>query len=387
MLGELHTLRAQWQEAQRAAEEQERLEAELAEAQERIAALAPLEAQLQGLTRQVEEGQQQESQLLKELDLTRAELTRMAEAQQAAQTPQAEPSALAAAESALADAQAELAAQAETLAALRERLAGAERQLAEAKIKDRADREVIASLTQELRQPMSSITGYADLLLSESVGIIGALQRKFLERIKASTERMGALLDDLLNVTAINVGELRLEHESLDVAKVVEEAVQSCATQFREKEITLRMDMPEDLPRLNADRDALRQILTHLLNNASSASAVNSEILLTVQHEVERPRIGDPAHYLFISMSDTGGGIAPEDQPRVFSRLYRADAPLVAGVGDTGVGLSMVKALVEAHGGRVWVISEQGVGSTFYVLMPLEHSPAKPNNNGAAPPP
>lgn len=248
-----------------------------------------------------------------------------------------------------------------------------------------ANLEVVNSLTQELRQPMSSINGYTDLLLSESVGILGALQRKFLERIKASAERMGALLDDLIHITVLDSGTLELKSESLDVATVIEEAVLGCEAQFRERGVELILDIPPEPPRVNADRDALRQIFTHLLNNAAAVSPSESEVTLTVRREVEPGnRIGEKANYLFISVSDAGGGIAPEDQPRVFSRLYRADSPLVAGLGDTGVGLSMVKALVEAHGGRVWVESELKKGSVFHVLMPLEEALNKNGNNGSA---
>jgi len=244
--------------------------------------------------------------------------------------------------------------------------------------------EVIASLSQELRQPMSSIVGYSGLLMGESVGILGALQRKFLERIKASTERMGSLLDDLIRVTALDSGKLELIREALDVVKVVEDAILSVGAQFREKGINLQLNIADDIPAVTADRDAVRQVLGHLLNNAGSASAIDGAVTLTVQRETDQPRGGDPLQYLFISVRDTGGGIAPEDQPRVFSRLYRADAPLIAGLGDTGVGLSIAKALVEAHAGRIWVNSEMGQGSTFCVLLPLDSAPANiPGGNGA----
>jgi signal transduction histidine kinase len=231
--------------------------------------------------------------------------------------------------------------------------------------------EVIASLSQELRQPMSAIVGYSDLLLSESVGILGALQRKFLERIKASCERMESLLHDLIRVTDIDSGSLKLVQESLDVMYIVEDAILSCGAQFREKGINLRLDVAEKLPTVSADRDALRQILTHLLNNAGNASDANGEVVLTVREDAGQSPNGADDRRLFISVRDSGGGIAPADQPRVFSRFYRADAPLIAGLGDTGVGLSVAKALVEAHGGRLWFTTEQGKGSTFNVILPV----------------
>ncbi len=242
-----------------------------------------------------------------------------------------------------------------------------------------ADMEVIASLAQELRQPMSSIMGYVDLLLSESVGIIGALQRKFLERIKASSERTGVLLDDLMRVMDIDSGHLELEQESVNVGQVIDDALRGCQSQFGEKGLRLVTDIPPNLPPVQADRDALLQIFSHLINNSGAASANDTEVHLSVRHESEQRPGAEPINYLIISITDTGGGIAPEDQPRVFSRLYRAEAPLIGGLGDNGMGLSIVKALVEGHGGRIWVISDPGAGSTFYVLLPLEGKYAKAN--------
>ena len=248
--------------------------------------------------------------------------------------------------------------------------------------------EAILSLVQELRQPMSSIVGYSDLLLGESVGILGALQHKFLERIMASCERMEALLDDLIRVTAFDSGKLKVARDSLDVMAVVEEAILGCGAQFREKSINLRLDLADDLPAVFADRDALRQIVSHLLNNAANASAIDGEVTLSVrvQPAGSAPQ-GGPGDGLFIAVRDSGGGIAPADQPRVFSRTYRADAPLIAGLGDTaGMGLFIAKALTEAQGGRIWLTSELGQGSTISVMLPIAGQPLPVGGNGSNPP-
>ncbi len=234
--------------------------------------------------------------------------------------------------------------------------------------------EVFTSIAQELRQPMSSIIGYTDLLLGESVGILGALQRKFLERIKASTERIEILLDDLFHVVSFDSGKLELKPETVDLGSIVDEAVLTISPQLRDRQIALRVDLPDTLPELRADRDALEQIFTHLLKNAGEASPPESEIAFRAEmHTAE-----DSHEYLLIQVSDQGSGIPTEDLPRVFSRLYRADNPLIEGVGDTGVGLSIAKALVEAHNGRIWVDSEIGRGSTFSVLLPMSGN----GNNG-----
>jgi len=227
--------------------------------------------------------------------------------------------------------------------------------------------EVFTSITQEIRQPMSSIVGYADLLLGESVGILGALQRKFLERIRASTERMEMLLDDLLRIAALDGEQLKLSPENVDLGNAIDKAIADTSAQLREKNIILRVDLPDKMPNIHADRDALQQILIHLLKNAGDVSPVEGEIFLRANLQDSE----NEQDYVLIQVADQGGGIPKEDLPRVFSRLYRADNPLIEGVGDTGVGLSIAKSLVETHKGHIWVDTEMGTGSVFNLLLPL----------------
>ena len=226
--------------------------------------------------------------------------------------------------------------------------------------------EVIASIAQDLRQPMSSVVGYTDLLLGESVGILGSLQRKFVERIKASTERIGTLVDDMIQVTNLETGLTELKPEPADVNAIVDNAMSYTSSQIREKNITLHLDLPKQIQSIYADREALQQILIHLLQNAGSVSPIEGTITLKVQTRTE-----DDREYVMLQVTDTGGGVSSEDIPRVFTRLYRADNVLIQGVGDTGVGLSIAKTLTEAQNGRIWVESEEGVGSTFSVLLPM----------------
>jgi signal transduction histidine kinase len=232
--------------------------------------------------------------------------------------------------------------------------------------------EVVASISQELRQPMSSIVGYTDLLLGESVGILGTLQRKFVERIKASTERIGSLIDDLIQVTTLETGLNELKPEPVNLDLIIDNAMSYTSSQIREKNISLHLDLPKNVAPIYADREALQQILIHLLQNAGAASPLEGTVHLKVQTKAE-----DSKEYVLIQVTDTGGGIPAEDLGRVFTRLYRADNVLIQGVGDTGVGLSIAKTLTEAQKGRIWVDSQPGVGSTFSVLLPI----AKNSNN------
>jgi len=226
--------------------------------------------------------------------------------------------------------------------------------------------EIIASIAQELRQPMSSITGYTDLLISESVGILGELQRKFLERVRASIDRMNHLIGDLIQITTLESGNLAISSKSVVLTEVIDEAIEMTSSQIREKNILLRVDISPDLPEMLSDQDALLQIILHLLQNAGAATPIEGEITLKAEFSTA---LND--EIVEIKVTDTGEGIPKEELPRVFSRLYRADNPLIQGVGDTGVGLSIAKTLTEALGGRIWVESEPGVGSTFSLLLPV----------------
>jgi len=244
------------------------------------------------------------------------------------------------------------------------KLVEAEKGSASAQTSEQA--EVVASISQELRQPMSSIAGYTDLLLGESVGILGALQRKFVERIKASTERIGNMIDDLIQITTLETGLNEPNPEPVDLNLIIDNAMSYTSNQVREKNISMHLDLPKNVSTIYADREALQQILIHLLQNAGSASPVEGTVRLRVQTKSE-----DGREYVLLQVTDSGGGILAEDLPRVFTRLYRADNILIQGVGDTGVGLSIAKTLTEAQKGRIWVESEPGKGSTFSVLLPI----------------
>ncbi|MFN8399057.1 MAG: ATP-binding protein [Anaerolineales bacterium] len=226
--------------------------------------------------------------------------------------------------------------------------------------------EVLASISQELRQPLSSIVGYTDLLLGESVGILGALQRKFVDRIKVSTERIRSLTDDMIQITTLATDLNSLNPEAVDLNSIIDNAMSYTSSQIREKNISIHLEVPKALTSIHADREALQQIVIHLLQNAGAATPFEGTIRLKVQTQNEAG-----AEYILIQVTDQGGGIASEDITRVFTRLYRADNVLIQGVGDTGVGLSIAKTLTEAQHGRIWVESKVGEGSIFSVLLPI----------------
>ena len=225
----------------------------------------------------------------------------------------------------------------------------------------------IATLTQELRQPLTSITGYTDMLLGESMGILGTLQRKFLERIKSSVERITTVIDDLVQATSMAEKSFHPTFARIDLNAVIDEAIAGAISPFREKNLLLRVDVPDDLPDFQADQGALQQVVTLLLKNAGLSSPAESEITLRARAEIKNHEPG----YMLIQVSDSGGGIPSEELPRLFSQANSNRPERITGVGVLSEDLIVVKMLVEAHRGRVWVDSILGQGSTFSALIPL----------------
>ena len=238
--------------------------------------------------------------------------------------------------------------------------------------------DIVISLVQELRTPMTSIVGYTDILLGERVGILGVRQREFVQRVQANTARMGALLDQLVQLSS-GVGSMssRMEESETDVEEVIDTAVNTVLNQIREKNLRLELEISIDDLQLPVNHNDLRQILTSLLGNACQSSVNGSYVALKVlagsmppQHHSENGH-SEQFSFLHLAVTDSGGGIQVEDRPRVFDAQHDADSPLIAGLGDTGAALSVARMLAEANGGRLWVDSMMGVGSTFSAVFPL----------------
>ncbi len=242
--------------------------------------------------------------------------------------------------------------------------------------------DLLISLIQELRTPLTSIAGFADLLLSETLGLLGSKQRDLLQRVKANTERMNGLLDQLLQVAAGKTQPAYPAEELTDARAVIETAVNGVITQVREKNLQLDLAIEPELPPLAVDQTALYQIMTHLLSNACQASRNDGRVTLTARAHAIPDSPANPRErieFLQIEVKDCGPGIRAEDLPHVFDAQYKAEHPLIAGLGDTGAGLSVARSLAEANGGRLWVESKIGQGSTFSALFPVA---AKTGENG-----
>lgn len=239
---------------------------------------------------------------------------------------------------------------------------------------DRLKSEFITNVTHELRTPMTAIKGYADIMLMGAAGSLSPVQTNFLTVIKSHADRLAMLVNDILDISRIESGQTTLRLEAVPLADVVEDVFAAIRTRSAEdhKPMNLVTDWPADLPALWADREHLRAILDQLVQNAYTYSHPNGVITVRARRDEGMLRI---------EVADTGVGIPPEHQPRLFDRFFRGDDPLVLASAGTGLGLAIAQQLVEKHGGRVWLAhSAPGQGSVFALLLPLAETADQPAN-------
>ncbi len=233
---------------------------------------------------------------------------------------------------------------------------------------DRMKSEFIANVTHELRTPLTSIVGYIDLMLMGSAGSLGEQPMRFLKTIKTNANRLRSLVEDLLSISELDSGRGRLNLEPLDLAVAIPEIARRVDETFaaRGKRMHLVTEIAPDIGMIQADRVKFGQIITNLLENAYHYTYADG--VVTVKAARER----DGAHVL-ISIADTGIGIPEEFRERIWNRFERYEEhALVMDVAGTGLGLPIVKTLVELHNGRVWFETEVNRGTTFYVRLPVE---------------
>ena len=244
---------------------------------------------------------------------------------------------------------------------------------------DRLKSEFVATVSHELRTPMTSIRGYADILLMGAAGALNENQSHFLSIIKNNTERLNILVNDLLDISRIEAGRVTLASQSINLREVAEDILADVRRRSEEenKPMEIALDAPKELPRVYGDSERVRQILDNLVDNAYHYTPANGQIqvrLLSV----------DGGNEVQVDVLDTGVGIAVEDQERVFDRFFRGEHPLVLATPGTGLGLPIVRQLVEMHNGRIWMTSKgiPGEGSTFSFTLPTNNNSGGRGKNG-----
>lgn len=235
---------------------------------------------------------------------------------------------------------------------------------------DRMKQDFASKVTHELRSPLTSIRGYLDFLLQRDAGALTPKQEEYLLIIKNNALRLGRFVDNLLDVAKIEAHRMELSREPVNLRQLAHEMEVLFRPQCEAQGIRLITAIPEGLPSAWADADRLDEILTNLLSNAVKFTPAGGQI--TLQAEAKGSQ-------LEIAVQDTGQGIPPEALPKIFDKFEQVKmaAPLgTRGPGGgvkikgTGLGLTIVKGLVEAHGGTIWVESEVGRGSTFRLTLP-----------------
>lgn len=233
-----------------------------------------------------------------------------------------------------------------------------------------AKTEFISFVSHELKQPMTSIKGYTELLIKGVGGELNEMQRAFLDTVQANVNHMNSLVSELLDISRIESGRLRLEIGSVSIAQVIEEVVRTTRGQIEAKRQTLEVDVPPDLPLVRGDRSRLVQIVANLVTNANKYTPEGGHIAVHARRWLESGEAGQSG-FVLCTVSDTGIGISPEDQKRLFTKFFRADHSAVRSVSGTGLGLAITKSLVELQGGQIWVESKVGQGSTFSFTIPV----------------
>ena len=222
-------------------------------------------------------------------------------------------------------------------------------------------RDFVANVSHELRTPLSIFRGYLETLLDDPHQPPGELLR-ILEVMERHSDRLYALVEDVLSLARLESPTAELDLSEIRLPEFSQEILRDWEKRLEAKELKLHLDVPQDLPRLEADESRLQETIYNLLDNAVKYSQPSGVITLRAAVEGDRVRI---------SVADQGIGIRENDLPRIFERFYRADKARSRELGGTGLGLSIVKHIAQLHGGTAEAQSEPGKGATISVLLPL----------------
>jgi PAS domain S-box-containing protein len=229
---------------------------------------------------------------------------------------------------------------------------------------DKMKSDFVSNVSHELRTPLTSIKGSVDNMLDGLTGSLNEKQVRYLSRIKSNTDRLSRLINDLLDLSRIEAGRVEVRPTTLPLAALAEEVAEHLKALAAEK--LIRIEVPSADPSVTvwADRDKVTQVLMNLIGNAVKFTPQGGKITVAVEKNGN--------DYIQISVADTGPGILPEERNRIFSKFYQVANIEKQKPKGSGLGLAISKALVEMHGGKIWMESEIGRGSTFYFTLPAQ---------------
>lgn len=215
--------------------------------------------------------------------------------------------------------------------------------------------------SHELRTPLASINGYVQLILADRVGKVTDQQREFLGHVKKANDRLHRLVNELLSITRIESGQTALEMEATDLAELLKEEVSLFKAEADQKGIVLELKLENDLKSFECDADKIREVMSNLISNALKFTPQGGRVSVVGSRD---------ARSIQIQIKDTGIGIKPEDQQKIFDPFQHLHKAGLKGEESTGLGLALASKIVEAHGGKISVQSGEGKGSTFTVIFP-----------------
>jgi signal transduction histidine kinase len=228
---------------------------------------------------------------------------------------------------------------------------------------DEMKADFLATASHELRTPVAAVYGAAMTLMRKDYIIADEARTRLLEIIASESDRLTRIVDDVLWASRVDSGRLTLAIDRFDAVQIAAGIV-AAARAHLPPTVTISFDPPKELPAVAGDADKVRQVLANLLDNAVKYSPDGGQVELRIEEQEGRMRF---------SVRDQGLGIPPAEQARVFEKFYRLDPQLTRGVGGTGLGLYICRELVRRMGGRIWVASGEGPGSTFFFELPLAH--------------
>jgi signal transduction histidine kinase len=221
--------------------------------------------------------------------------------------------------------------------------------------------EFVSMVSHEMRTPLTSIQGYAELLLDGDAGDLTKEQRDFLRTVRSNSDRLLALINGLLDLARVESGRIELERSAVELEPLVQSVARSLRPLISAKQQQLALELAGNLPPVWADADRLTQILTNLISNAHKYTPTGGSI---------RVKAREQGSQVWIDVSDTGVGLLPEEQDQLFTRFFRARNRATRQVSGTGLGLAITRSLIELHGGDITVESRPGQGSTFSFYLP-----------------
>ena len=234
-----------------------------------------------------------------------------------------------------------------------------------------AKSEFVSFVAHELKNPMTSIKGYTELLAAGAVGEINDMQTNFLQTIRSNVERMSTLVSDLNDNSKIEAGRLRLDYIAVDLSEVVDEVIRSTSRQIEDRKQEIQLQVPESLPKVWADKTRVSQVLTNLVSNAHKYTPEGGKIIVGAEISANQWDPEGAVQVAHIWVKDNGIGISLEDQQKIFSKFFRSDDQKAREAPGTGLGLNITKSLAEMQGGKIWFESEFRKGTTFHFTIPV----------------